>query len=422
MNKTILLPVLLLAACGSTSILDQSRDYIRLGYPRQAYHLLDTERQRAFDAGERIDPKLEAAWEEARLLFQLDRGRSYIFGEFDDEALVALAAVLAVDPDNAEALAMRERAIAKKSARSVAAGQQHLAKREFVPALEAFLEAQRVLPTSKAAIEGQEQVRVEVAKLTERAQRQFLEAVRKLPEFRYIEVRWHSANALASDPERTDAEAIGKRARLEIAQERLTRGKENQQHGQFGAALFEYKAAKRLDESIPDIDATIAEVEKEIEASRLAEGAQMHMRRLEFAEARAQLEKAFEMSKMQRAGISELMIENRQLKGEADYEAARDLERQGLKQEALEAFVALSASWPDGLRDEKARIEGLQGDITAARKEWELAVAAEAAGKPAEALEHYITSDQFYSRLHDAKARIDRLRALKAPISDPGGS
>jgi hypothetical protein len=143
------------------------------------------------------------------------------------------------------------------------------------------------------------------------------------------------------------------------------------------------------------------------------------MRRQEFAAARTLLEQAYAQSTLLRGGISELQVENRLLEAKGRYANARNFEYQGLKQEGLAAFVALSAEWPGGLEDEKARIDALQVDITEARKEWDLAVAAEQAGKLAEALEHFQASVRFYERLHDAK---DRIAKLKARLAAGGGS
>ena len=422
MNNITLLPaVMLLAGCVSNSAIERSREFGDLGQYQRAFDMLEVERQRAFRARERIDPALEQAWAEARQASLLDRGRRYIFLELEPEALVALAGVLAHDPDQAEAKALRQRALEKMADAAVVRGDELLTKRNLEAALEAYLDAEGRVPGFDLAIEGQEKVRAEFAKLTERAQRQFLEAVRKLPEFRYIEVRWHSSNALVDEPLRADALAIRKQAQREIARVTMKRGRENERNNQFGAALIEFREAKRLDETLPDVDAAIAAMERELAASKLAEEAQMHMRRLEFDEASARLDEAFEMSIMLRGGLSELMIENRRMRGERDYRIARDFEIQGLKQEALDAFLALSADWPDGLEDEKERIEGLQSDIASAKKEWELAVAAEQAGKLAEAIEHYEASHGFYARLGDAEERIARLRAQMESGTGGGG-
>lgn len=421
--SALLLPVLLsLGSCSTTTAIDESLELSRRGQHHRAYDLLNAERNRAMRAGEAVDPALVKVWLDARLIHLLENGRRFIFLELDDEALVALAGVLAIDPGHVEAKRLRERAIYKKAERTTIRGQRLLAKHQLKEALVEFVEAERILPSFTDALRGQQDVRDQFDLLTARAQIQFLDAVRKLPEFRYIEVRWHSSNALVNDPLRDDADEIRRIAQREIAFATMERGRECQRRDQFGAALVEFKLAKDLDKMLPDIDAAIADMERELEASNMAQQAQMHMRRLEFAAAKDVLEKAYEMSAMLRGEISELMIQNRRMEGDRDYGVAHDFEIQGLKQEALERYVALSANWENGLNDEKARIEALQADITAAKAEWKLATEAEQAGELAVALEHFIASENLYSKLADAKERIARLRAKLAAANENGGS
>lgn len=420
---SLLAAMLQLNGCASSSPLEESRAYSAVGQHFRAFHLVDAERERALARPGPVSRELETAWDEARRAFLLDRARRYIFLEYEEEALVDLAALEAVEPDHPEIPVLRERATYKLALRAAERGQELLRNRLLTEAMAAFLEAETILPTLPEAHAGQQLVRAQVERLTYRAQMQFLEAVRKLPQFRYAEVRWHSSNAIVNDPDRQDAEVLRERAQRELAIASKERGDDNRQQGNYGAALIEYQSARKRDPELAGIDDLIAEMERELAALKLAETAQMRMRQLRFDEARDLLDEAFAMSVQLRADITELMIQNRRLEGERDYTAARDFEIQGKKREALEAFVLLSAKWPDGLEDEKARIEVLQSDIESARKEWELAEAAEAAGDLAKALEHYEASNEFYERMADAKARIARLKkqiadAEKARIPD----
>jgi len=418
MTKTrMLLPALLLTACATTSILDESRNYAKVGDPFRAFELLDEEREARLRSAAPIDDEFEAAWREARLAFLLARGRRSIFLEREEEALVDLAKVLAIDPDHVEAPILRQRAFDKLAARATERGDEALAKTDLEKALACYIEAEHHVPGFKGAVEGAEKVRTAVARLTARAQEQFLEAVRKMPEFRYVEVRWHSANALNNDPTREDAEALRARAQHEIALRTMERGQECQQRDQFGAALVEYRSAKKLEENLPGIVEAIAQMEREVQAAWLADAAQMDVRMGRFDKARANLEKAFELSTLARGGISELMIEARKLEGERDYKIGRDFEIQGKKREALAAYEALSKNWPDGLQDEKARIEGLRLDIDSAEKEWVAAEAAEAAGDLPKALEHYLAAEQFYGGYKNVKQRIASVRERLQPAA-----
>ena len=102
--------------------------------------------------------------------------------------------------------------------------------------------------------------------------------------------------------------------------------------------------------------------------------------------------------------------------------AARDLEVMGKKQEALDAFQALATAWPDGLEDERARIDSLTIDIDGAKAEWDAAEAAEAAGDLEKALRHYRAADRYYADWRDGKARIARLeKAIAEQKAKAGG-
>jgi tetratricopeptide (TPR) repeat protein len=407
--------LLLFSACATRSVILESRNYSRLGDHNRAFALLDQVRERQIDNGEAIDQEFEGEYERARKMYLLDRGRQLIFAEREDEALVDLAGVLAYEPNHAEAHRLVERALEKKAVRATAKGDDHLSKLELEEALTAYVSAERSIPGFPPAVEGADKVRIALAKLTTRAQQQFLEAVRKLPEFRFVEVRWHSSNAITNDPTREDADELKKRANHEIALATFARGRECQAEDHYGAALLDFRAAKKLDEHLEGIDAAIQEMTNEVQASGLVDQASMQMRVGKFDAARKSLDEAFALSKMARAAISELMIETRRLEGESMFDTAHNLEILGKKREAQAAYEALSAKWPEGLRDEKARIEGMRTDIEGAEKEWAVAEAAEAAGELAEALDHFQTSERFYAEYKNAKLRIAQLKEKLAP-------
>ena len=403
--------VLLFSACGTSSVIEVSRSHARLGEFQHAFEVLDQARNQELLAGNTPDEELEAAYREARLASLLDRARSSIFAEREDDALADLATLEELAPGYPEAARLRERAIHKKAMRSVELGDDYLLRKDLENALASYLAAERVIPGFPPAVDGSNRVREALGRLTARAQSQFLEAVRKLPEFRYVEVRWHTDIALTNDPNRGDAEMLRDRARRELALRALARGRECQKRDQFGASLLEFRTARKLDPTLPGIDDEIAQAECEVEAARLVERAQRSMRTAEFDQAREQLGKAFELSKLARGNISELMIQTRRAEGEMRYQLARDLEVLGKKSEALAAYEALGKEWPEGLLDEKARIEGLRVDLLGAETEWNAAEAAEKAGDLPGALLHYETAMRYYAGWKDGQARIDQLRA-----------
>jgi tetratricopeptide (TPR) repeat protein len=416
---TLLPFLLLLAGCATSSLIKESQSYARLGEHFRAFQLLDEEIQRLTSLGRPIPPALSAEHTLSRKKYLVELARQQIFMEQEDKALAALTELQQSDPGNTEVETLRQRAIEKRAAREVSHGMDSLFKNDLEQALAHFVEAERTLPGYPPAVEGSERVREAVQKLTVKAQQQFLEAVRKMPEFRYIEVRWHSANAYGNDPTRDDADKLRVRANQELARAAYARGMECRSKDRFGAALMEFKAAKRLDDQLPEVDAAIQEMELEIKATTLTEKAAMWIRSGKFEEADASLKEAYELSKIARAGISDLMIDLRRQRGQRNYDAARDLEILGKKQEALAAFEALATDWPQGFADEQARIEAIRTDVTGAETEYAAGLAAEAAGEPKQALEHYRLAERYYPGFKDCKARIDRLRS---ELQGPAGS
>lgn len=404
-----LLPVLLLAACATSTALERSRAFLRLGDVYNAFRVLDDAREAQLADGE-VDPELEQAHLEARKRFLRGRAQERIFQEKEDLALVDLGELAGLDPDYPGLASLRDRALHKKATRLAAGGDELLRRKAYAEALALYLESTDVWPGLPAAEQGIEEVREATARLSARAQQQFLEAVRKLPEFRYIEVQWHAANSVHNIPGRADAAELNARARRENAQRAVARGRDCERAQRFGAALLEYASARRLDATLPGLDDDIARMRRELKAAALVDRAQVDMRAGRFDEARERLAAAFELSLLTRNDIGALQIETNRLEGEARYQAARDLEVLGRKAEALAAFEALVTDWPDGVLDSKARIAALRVDLDGAAKEWAEAEAAEAAGDLARALDHYQNADRFYPGWKDVKARINRLR------------
>jgi hypothetical protein len=418
MTKLLLLPVLLLAACATRSAIEQSRDHARLGEHARAFQVLDDLRRQQLAAGS-VDPELEAAHRAARLEFLRSRAQQNIFQEKEDLALADLAELEALAPDYPGVAALRERANRKKADRLAARGDECLIRKDFVGAMAFYLESQKVVENARAT-EGMEHVREATAGLSMRAREQFLEAVRKLPEFRHVEVQWHSGNALLVAPERDDARALQHQARRENALAAMRRAKANESAGRYGAALIDYRTAQRIDKETPGADEGIALMERELKAVLLMDRAQLSMRAGRFTDARDQLAEAYELSVLTRNDVALLQQQVRRLEAERRYRSARDLEVLGQKAAALAAFEEIAKEWPDGLLDEQARIAGLRADVEGARQEWEAAEAAEAAGNLQEALEHYRNSERFYAGWRDGAERIARLRDAIAKQASGG--
>ena len=421
-NLRLLLPVLFLAACSTHSAIERSRNYIRVGDYMHAFQVLDDARSEQLMNGGSVDEELEKVHATVRKEYLRDRARRAIFQEREELAVADLAELERLDPAYPELDALKGRANHKRALRAVQRGEEQLLRKEYIEALASFIQAGQTEPGLEAAEAGIAKVKAVTDQLSVRAQQQFLEAVRKLPEFRFVEVQWHSGNVINNAPEREDAKQLRSKALRENAKRELAIAVDCERKAQYGAAMVHYREAQRLDPTLVDIEGKIQRMEREMEASVILERAQMMIRAGRFDEARQQLAIAFEKSELSRGQVSDLMMQTRQLEGMKRYQEARDLEVMGRKAEALAAFEGLSKDWAEGLVDEKARVDSLRVDLAGAASEWAEAEAAEAAGDLPKALDHYRNSERFYANWKDGKARIQRLQetiAKKAAETPP---
>ena len=398
--------------------MQESEALERRGNWQRAFAVVNAAYEEQVAAGD-VSPRLAQARERLLREAMRDRAQSLIFHEQEGEALALLARLEALDPNFRDLDRLRRHAFHKQAKQLVVEGDGLLSQQEFQGAMEKYLESQRIVPGFELAENGMERVKDELARLDAVAQRQFLQAVRKYPEFRHIEVSWHAEAVLRNTPDpaderRVNAQRLRDDARSERARAKVAEAVACERLDKFGAALVLYRQARKLDAELDGVQQSIERMNSELAALGLIESAQLIMRNGEFTEARELLELAFEKSELSRGAISELMIQNRKLQAAAEYRAARDFEVMGKKSEALAAFEALAEQWPDGFEDEAARIDALRVDIQGAQEEWQAALDAEAAGDLEKALDHFVNAERFYEQWRDGEAQIERLRAAIA--------
>lgn len=413
------LGLLLLTGCGTSSAIQESRDYARLADFQHAYEVLAVARQRQLADGGTVDPDLEREYQEVRLKFLRDRAMKRIFAEREDAALLDLELLADADPDYPKLDVLRKMALRKKALRVVRHADENFRERDLVEALRGYLRAQQLVPGLVEANEGVVAVRREIDRLDERARGQFLQAVRKVPEFRHAEVAWHAASVVSTTPDPEDdkvaeAERLRSEARARRAEEVMQRGLACEREDKFGAALVYYREVLRLAPGHEAATESIARMHVELSALALIERARMELRNDNFQLSKALLDEAFDLSTLLRGQISELMIQVRKERVAAAYQAALDLEVLGKKAEALAAFEQLAEDNPEGVKDEQVRIESLRVDIEGASQEWQAALEAEQAGRLEDALDHYVNAERFYPLWREGEKEIERLRRVLA--------
>ena len=420
-NVLALLAVLAAAACSANSAIERSEEFLAEGYVLQAYEELEQERARQMQDGGAVAEDLQAEWEKVRFRYLLERGRQEIYADHELRGIAVLQEALQMRAGDPEALSLIDRARLKLAKRDVAIGTDHLLKRDFEHAIAAFRKAQEWKPGYEPAMEGEAKVHASVATLHGEAQRQFLDAIRKMPEFRYAEVDWHAQAALTRDPARADAVEVQQRAVREMAQAAREGAEKSRNEKNYGAALMEYRTAQKLWDGMPGIAEAIVQMENEVKAQWKTEQAQLELQADRFEKASSLLEDAYALSTLERTAINELRLESRRRQGMQSYKVARDLELQGNKQEALVAFEQIAKAWPDGLDDEATRIDALRVDIQAAEAAYAAGDAAEQKGELAAALEQFKTARTYYAKLRDVAQRIEQIeKKLAAPPSTEG--
>jgi len=421
-----LLGLFLLAGCSTGSVLEQSQAAERRGDWQRAFSVINEEYQTQSEQGA-VDEALAQRHERLKREALRDRAQTLIFREREDEAMTLLDELASLDPDFRDLDKLRLHAKRKQAKALADAGDRLLSEQEFQLAMEKYLESQRVDASLDFATTGIERVKEELARMDAVAQRQFLQAVRKYPEFRHVEVAWHADAVIRNSPDlederRANALRLRDQARVERARATFAEAEASADEDKFGAALVLYRQALQLDPEFEEAKAGVDKMNEELAALGLIESAQLIMRNGGFEKAQEMLKQAFEMSQLSRGAISELMIENRRLQAGAEYRAARDFEVMGKKAEAVAAFEALLAKWPDGFEDEAARIDALKIDIAGAAAEWQAALDAEAAGDLEKAIGHYRDAQRFYKAWRDADAEIARIqRALSGEGEEPAG-
>jgi hypothetical protein len=405
-----LLPVLLFAACATQSAIEESQRYTKRQDYGRAYQVLEDAVMAYEQDGDEPPADLAAAHAEARKFHLFDRAEDRIFNEQEDAALADLGELASLDPDYPGLGAMRDRALAKKAHRITLRANDCMVRKDYAAALVGYLEAEAVVPGYAPAKQGVADVKAATERMTQRAQEQFLEAVRKVPEFRHVEVQWHSANVLHNQPDRQDAAELQGKARRENALKEMARGRESEQKGRYGAALVAYRVARKVDKDVPGVEDAIAQMEREVKAQKLVDDAQIDLRAGRTDVARSKLDEAFELSVLARNDIAMAKADVRKAEGDKAYRVARDLEVLGRKLDALTAFSKLAAEFPAGVSDEAARIVGLKADIDGWGKHWSAADAAEQAGDLDKALEEGLEAQRYYAS-PEGKDRLAKLRA-----------
>ena len=193
-SLSTVLPVfglLLLAGCGTNSVIERSQKMASLGDYKHAYEEISVEFDRQVVAGE-VAADVAELHSQLKLEWMRDRAQMMIFAEQEDDALKLLDQLEELDPTYSGTKPLRIAAIAKKAGRIVERANEQLNRKEFTAAMEGYLQSQELIPGFELAEEGIERVGEVLARMSIRAQQQMLQAWRKYPDsVSYTHLRAH---------------------------------------------------------------------------------------------------------------------------------------------------------------------------------------------------------------------------------------
>jgi tetratricopeptide (TPR) repeat protein len=403
------------AACAATEdARARAERQLELGNYDVAYSILSAAADQTPD-----DSSLQRDLRRVRILHLLKKGQELVFRDHDAEALREFERVLLIDESNAVARAWIDKAKLKLADRATAAGDEARVRGRYDQALERYQEALGYWTGHEAATAGQQAIGQIYAVRRQKGLDNYMKGMRAQSERNFDQTRYHMEIALAHDPTLPRAQERLDLARRRIAEQAMREAQIAEEQGWFATALLQYQHAKAEQPNDAAIEAAIARTRSEVEVSEmLAEGSWLASRR-QFAKARELLEKAYERSTRQREPISRQLIALREVGLDAHYAEAVDLELDYRYEDALAAFKAIDKEWPEQL-DVRARINGLETSLAAAKEARERGQRAEAAGDTAAAVEAYRDALLHLPKFADLEQRIAALTKANAPADQQG--
>lgn len=389
---------------------EKAREFLVHGDVWQAY----VEIQQASEANPE-DVALRERLQQLRAAYHLGLGQEKVFADDDWGGVEEFERVLLIDPENKAAKEWKGKALAKLAERATRDGDAERARGRLDDALRHYQKALSYVPEFPGAVYGSKVVGDVVSSRRTKSQENYLKGVRAQATGEFEQTRYHMQIAIDNDPSLAAARERSDVARQQLAEARLRRAREAEQHGWFETSLREYKAVfAEFPTLAPDLATRVAANEREVDAAKLLRDASLLVQRGEFAKARKQLEQAYERSVAQRAAISAQLIALRETDLDRRYNAALDLELDYRYADALAAYRDLDKEWP-GQLDVRTRISNLESSVSLAKEACARGEAAEQAGDVANAIAAYREALTYAPKFGDLEARVKALRAKLEP-------
>ena len=391
----------------------RSEGYARQANAYQAYMEIAEARLRNPD-----DPELERLFWQRRLEFLLDRGRQLVFLEQEVKAIGELEKALALDPRNRAAKNWIMRAKEKLAERAVRNGESQRSQGHLDAALLHFRAALSYVPEYPDAMAGVNKVNEYYKKRYDEATDHYTKGSRARGEQLILQSKYHNDIASEKDPSMREAITRKREAAKQLARERYDRAMKMEEKSFYGAALMEYRAIVEVSPEIEGLKERISAMENEVDTQADRRVAEMAMRKGDFDAAEKLLNAAYEKSRMQRADISGLLLDNRRRRYEDRYRKVKDLELEYQFEAALEGYKAIDKAWSVGFLDVKTRISTLEQAIELAAESMAEGQKREKDGDLKRAIEFYEEALAVYPGY---KGLDQRVKTLWAKIRGQSG-
>lgn len=396
----ILLPLVLLAACASTSSTNEVRELVRLGDYGRALELAGE-----WAASEPDEPDAVEAHRMASVAYQLDRARALAFQDRDEEALVELARADAIAPGEPTVDAWIAKESNKLATRWLDVASDAQAGDRLLEAEDAYEKVLRYAPGDHRALEGLSRVMLQQNYRAGLSEMYYKEGVRAMRDHWLVGAsnRLGYATKYAPDDQQVAERREG--VQRELAGDRMAFARQFESQGFYSAARNEYRLVLLLDPTSEEAQAGRERNEREVRAREYLDKAHMQAKRGETEAALISLDQGQALTEKQMAEFEQARQLVRDAAIEEQYLEAKSLEDDGHFEAAVGGYERILREH-GYYKDSIARKQLLDGWIAQAGALYEKSLAATT---PAEAAGFLREIAVFWPDYRDVRERLARL-------------
>ena len=365
---------------GETGEQAKIREAVRHGRFEEGVRLAD-ELRRANPS----DPQAAEIHRLASMAYLLDQGRQATFRNDDEEAMDWFLEAELIAPNTPLVHEWLEKTRHKLETHWLDVGHEAYANDKLSTALNAYLEANRYVPRSEAALKGIGEVTLLLNHRNGLGEEYYTEGVRSLSEYWLERARRSFAVTNKYQPDNLRAQRRTEEVDLQLATERLAVAQALEDEGLYAGAHNEYRFASILAPENEEARSGMERNAVEVEASNLLRDAQMKAYRHDFSGALELLEEGEAMTQLQLEAFAAAREELQLARLEDVYQEALDLEHDQLYVEAVAAYGRILEE-VEYFKDTRARQSTLEGYVEMAASYYQQAREAEDAEKRIECL------------------------------------